>query len=66
MLDQVLATFQITPQYDLQVMQNAQDLFQVTVRCLERLRPILEQENPDWVLVQGDTTTTFAAALAAC
>ncbi|MCZ6750585.1 MAG: UDP-N-acetylglucosamine 2-epimerase (non-hydrolyzing) [Acidobacteria bacterium] len=66
MLDQVLATFQITPQYDLQVMQDAQDLFQVTVRCLERLRPILEQENPDWVLVQGDTTTTFAAALAAC
>ena len=65
MLDQILATFQITPHYDLEVMQGRQDLFQVTTRCLERLRPVLEQERPDWVLVQGDTTTTFTAALAA-
>ena len=66
MLNQVLTTFEITPDYDLHVMQDGQDLFQVTTRCLERLRPVLEQERPDWVLVQGDTTTTFVAALAAC
>ena len=66
MLNQVLTTFEITPDYDLHVMQVGQDLFQVTTRCLERLRPVLEQERPDWVLVQGDTTTTFVAALAAC
>jgi UDP-N-acetylglucosamine 2-epimerase (non-hydrolysing) len=65
MLDQVLSTFGMQPHYDLKVMEQAQDLFQVTARCLERLRPVLEQEQPDWVLVQGDTTTTFAAALAA-
>ena len=66
MLNQVLTTFEIIPDHDLQVMQDGQDLFQVTTRCLERLRPVLERERPDWVLVQGDTTTTFVAALAAC
>lgn len=65
MLDQVLAAFEIAPDYDLEVMRNNQDLFQVTVRCLNRLRPVLEAERPDWILVQGDTTTTFAASLAA-
>lgn len=65
MLDQVLSTFEIAPDYDLEVMRNNQDLFQVTVRCLSRLRPVLEAERPDWVIVQGDTTTTFAASLAA-
>ena len=65
MLDQVLETFAIRPQHDLQVMQPGQDLFEVTTRCVERLRPVLEAERPDWVLVQGDTTTTFAASLAA-
>lgn len=65
MLDQILATFQITPHHDLDVMLSGQNLFQVTTRCLERLDLVLQQERPDWVLVQGDTTTTFAAALAA-
>ncbi len=65
MLDQILATFQITPHHDLDVMQSGQNLFQVTTRCLERLDLVLQQERPDWVLVQGDTTTTFVAALAA-
>ena len=65
MLDQVLAVFEISPDYDLEVMQNNQDLFQVTVSCLSRLRPVLERERPDWIIVQGDTTTTFAASLAA-
>ena len=66
MLNQVLTTFEIIPDYNLNVMQDGQDLFQVTTRCLERLRTVLERERPDWVLVQGDTTTTFVAALAAC
>ena len=65
MLDQILTTFEITPHHDLDIMQSGQDLFQVTTRCMERLRPVLEEERPDWVLVQGDTTTAFAAALAA-
>ena len=62
MLDQVLDTFQIVPD---PVMQDGQDLFQVTARSLQRLNPILMHELPDWVLVQGDTTTTFVASLAA-
>ena len=65
MLDQVLAAFEIAPDHDLEVMREAQDLFQITALCLERLRPIMESERPDWVIVQGDTTTTFAASLAA-
>ena len=65
MLDQVLDTFQIVPDHDLEVMQDGQDLFQVTARSLQRLNPVLTHELPDWVLVQGDTTTTFVASLAA-
>ena len=65
MLDQALATFEIAPDHDLAVMREAQDLFQITAICLERLRAVLEAERPDWVVVQGDTTTTFAASLAA-
>jgi UDP-N-acetylglucosamine 2-epimerase (non-hydrolysing) len=64
MLDQVLEAFEITPDHDLSVMQPGQDLFQITTRCLERLKPVLNEEQPDWVLAQGDTTTTFAASLA--
>ena len=65
MLDQVLALFGIEPDHDLQVMRQSQDLTGVTCAVLEGLRPVLEAEQPDWVLVHGDTTTTFIAALAA-
>ena len=65
MLDQVLNLFEIRPNYDLDVMQQGQDLFDVTARSLLGLRDVLRKEKPDLVLVQGDTTTCFAAALAA-
>jgi UDP-N-acetylglucosamine 2-epimerase (non-hydrolysing) len=65
MLDQVLETFSIRPDHDLGIMRPGQDLFEVTARCVTELRPVLEEERPDWVLIQGDTTTVFAAALAA-
>jgi len=65
MLDQVLNLFAIRPDYDLNVMQSGQDLFDVTAEVLRGLKPVLEQERPDLVLVHGDTTTTMAAALAA-
>ena len=66
LLDQVLAAFEITPHYDLDVMQENQGLLQVALRCMERLQPVLDQERPDWVLLQGDTMSTLAASLAAC
>ena len=65
MLDQMLDLFGIEPDHDLKVMQHAQTLNHVTVAVIDRLRPILEEEQPDWVLVQGDTTTTMAGALGA-
>ena len=65
MLDQILATFSVVPDYDLSVMKDAQTLFDVTTGVLEGLKGVLEAEKPDIVLVQGDTTTAFAAALAA-
>jgi len=65
MLDQELAVFGIQPQHDLNIMQPDQDLFHTTVQVLEKMKKVLEQENPDVLLVQGDTTTTFAASLAA-
>jgi UDP-N-acetylglucosamine 2-epimerase (non-hydrolysing) len=65
MLDQVLRIFAIQPDYDLDVMQANQTPTQVAAAVLARLEPILLQERPDWVLVQGDTTTVAAAALAA-
>lgn len=64
MLDQVLTIFDIVPQYDLKIMKHKQDLFDVTVNILEKLKPVLEKEQPDIVLVHGDTTTTYAAGLA--
>lgn len=65
MLDQVLELFHILPDYDLNLMKRKQGLTQITNRVLEGMAPILEKERPDVVLVHGDTTTTFAAALAA-
>jgi UDP-N-acetylglucosamine 2-epimerase (non-hydrolysing) len=65
MLDQMLELFDIQPDHDLNVMQHAQSLNHVTVAVIDGLRPVLEEERPDWVLVQGDTTTTMAAGLAA-
>lgn len=65
MLDQVLELFEIKPDYDLDIMKPGQDLFDVTCSVLKGLKPVLEKEKPDIVLVHGDTTTTMAAALAA-
>lgn len=65
MLDQVLDIFGITPDIDLNLMQPGQTPSQVTARVLERLEPVLQVERPDWVLIQGDTTTVMASAIAA-
>jgi len=64
LLDQVLAAFQVAPDYDLDLMQPGQTLFQSTSRILSGLESVLAAEQPDMVLVQGDTTTTFCGALA--
>ena len=64
MLDQVLKIFDIKPQYDLEIMKHKQDLFDVTINILEKLKPVLEKEQPDIVLVLGGTSTTYAAGLA--
>ncbi|UPK72749.1 non-hydrolyzing UDP-N-acetylglucosamine 2-epimerase [Chitinophaga filiformis] len=65
MLDQVLKIFDITPDYDLNIMKQGQDLTDVTVRVLQGMRDVLSEVTPDIVLVHGDTTTSTAAALAA-
>ncbi|AGL03838.1 non-hydrolyzing UDP-N-acetylglucosamine 2-epimerase [Desulfoscipio gibsoniae] len=65
MLDQVLRLFDIVPDHDLNIMQAGQTLFDITGRALTGLQKVLEAERPDLVLVHGDTTTTFVAALAA-
>lgn len=65
MLDQVLKIFQIRSDYDLNIMKKDQTLFDVTSRGLNGIKGVLEKEQPDIVLVQGDTTTAFIAALAA-
>ncbi|MGQ9789060.1 MAG: non-hydrolyzing UDP-N-acetylglucosamine 2-epimerase [Armatimonadota bacterium] len=65
MLDQVLHVFHITPHHDLNIMQHGQTLAQITVRVLEGLDALLREEKPHVVLAQGDTTTTFVAALSA-
>ena len=64
MLDQVLEAFSVTPDYDLSIMKEKQTLFDITGGVLNTIRPVLERERPDVVLVHGDTSTTFAAALA--
>lgn len=65
MLDQVLQAFEIAPDYDLDIMQQGQTLSDITSRVLNGLEAIMREEKPDIVLVHGDTTTTFAGALAA-
>lgn len=65
MLDQVLSIFDIRPEYDLDIMRDNQDLFDITAHALTGLKEVLEKTGPDVVLVQGDTTTAFVAGLAA-
>ncbi|MGA2090856.1 MAG: UDP-N-acetylglucosamine 2-epimerase (non-hydrolyzing) [Endomicrobiales bacterium] len=65
MLDEVLELFKIKPDHDLNIMQDGQTLYHITASALTRMENVLSQERPDMVLVHGDTTTTFAAALAA-
>lgn len=65
MLDQVLHLFCIVPDYDLDIMSRGQTLYDITARAMMGLKAVLEKEKPDLVLVHGDTTTTFAGALAA-
>ena len=64
MLDQVLETFEVVPDYDLSIMKDKQTLFDVTTNILERIKAVLEEVKPDVVLVHGDTSTTFVTALA--
>ena len=64
MLDQVLQTFGIIPDYDLNIMKNRQTLFDITAWALSGLKSVLEEAKPDIVLVHGDTSTTFVTALA--
>jgi UDP-N-acetylglucosamine 2-epimerase (non-hydrolysing) len=65
MLDQVLKLFEIAPQFDLDIMKNNQGLTHITTEVLTGMEKVLAETKPDWVLVHGDTATTFAAALAA-
>ena len=65
MLDQVLKIFDIKPDYDLNIMKQGQDLYDITARVLLGMRDVLNEVKPDVVLVHGDTTTSMAASLAA-
>lgn len=65
MLQQVLDVFKVVPDYDLKIMQPNQTLYTITTSILEKIKPVLDEFRPDVVLVHGDTTTTFAASLAA-
>ena len=65
MLDQVLRIFDVVPDYDLNIMKQGQDLYDVTSRVLTGMRDVLDKVQPDVVLVHGDTTTSTASALAA-
>ncbi len=64
MLDQVLQTFNVVPEYDLSIMKDKQTLFDITTNVLNRIKEVLEEVKPDVVLVHGDTSTTFVTALA--
>ena len=65
MLDQVLETFKIKPDYDLDIMKQGQSLSEITTRVLNGLEKVIKEVEPDIILIHGDTTTTFAGALAA-
>jgi len=65
MLDQVLHFFEIQPDFDLNIMQQDQDLFDITTEALNGIKEVMSHHKPDWLIVQGDTTTTFVGALAA-
>ncbi|TDS13694.1 non-hydrolyzing UDP-N-acetylglucosamine 2-epimerase [Sphingobacterium paludis] len=64
MLDQVLAFFDITPDYDLDLMKPGQNLYDLTASIITEMQPVLQEYNPDYVFVHGDTTTTMAASIA--
>ena len=64
MLDQVLEAFEVVPEYDLSIMKSQQDLFDITCNVLLSIKEVLKEVQPDIVLVHGDTSTTFATALA--
>ena len=64
MLDQVLETFGVVPDYDLNIMKQRQTLFDITTNILNSIKTVLEEVKPDVVLVHGDTSTTFVTALA--
>lgn len=65
MLEQVLNTFELSADYDLSVMKEQQTLFDITINILDRIKSVMAKEKPDIVVVHGDTSTTFAASLAA-
>jgi UDP-N-acetylglucosamine 2-epimerase (non-hydrolysing) len=65
MLDPILALFEIQPDYDLDIMREDQSLAEITTKVLTSLEPVIAKERPDWILVQGDTTTAMVAALTA-
>ncbi|MCR5185111.1 MAG: UDP-N-acetylglucosamine 2-epimerase (non-hydrolyzing) [Bacilli bacterium] len=65
MLQQVLDVFKVTPKYNLDIMKDKQDLFHITSSILLKMKDVIEKEKPDLILVHGDTSTTFASALAA-
>ena len=64
MLDQVLSVFSVVPDYDLSIMKDKQSLFDITTNILSGIKSVIEEVKPDVVLVHGDTSTTFASALA--
>lgn len=64
MLDQMVSLFSLNVDYDLDIMRSNQSLTDITTATIDKLSPILQQEKPDWLIVQGDTTSCFAAALA--
>ena len=64
MLDQVLEIFHVVPDYDLSIMKEEQNLFDVTTNILNKIKNVLEETNPDVCLIHGDTSTTFVTALA--